>query len=184
MAKGAARKRAAGGPLQRLLDREAAAAAKAPLVGEHAARHGDYAPAAETGEMRRAMLNRGGTAIDRWRRDGLLSDSQQAAILHCQRLWRQIGSSGRLVSRLDRTVFGAPGEGNLAEIEARDDLHRIKSGFPAPYWDLFENVCRFDEPAGPAGLRLASDSRSAAGAARIVVVMVADTIYLRERLSY
>jgi hypothetical protein len=99
-------------------------------------------------------------------------------------LWRLIGASGPLVTNLDRTVHGCPGEGNIAEIEARGDLHRIRSGFPNPYWDLFENVCRFDEPAGIAGSRLAGDSRSAANAARLVVAMVADTIYLRERLSY
>jgi hypothetical protein len=184
MAKSGARKRAAAGPLQRMIDRRAADEANAPLVNEHAQGHGDYVAAASTGEMRRAMVNRGGSAIERWRRDGFLSDSQQAAILHCQRLWRLIGSSGPLVTNLDRTCHGRAGDGNMAEIEARDDLHRIRSGFPHAYWNLFENVCRFDEPAGIAGSRLAGDTRSAASAARLVVAMVADTVYMRERLSY
>ena len=183
MAKGAAKRRAVG-PVQRLIDRQKVEETSAPAVNMFAARHGDYEPAARTGEMRRAVINRGGTAIDRWRRDGLLSDSQQAAILHCQRLWRLIGSSGRLVTNFDRTVFGGAGEGNLAEIEARDSIHRIRSGFPLAYWDVFENVCRFDEPAGAAGSRLANDSRSAAGAARLVVGLIAETIFMRERLSY
>jgi len=89
-----------------------------------------------------------------------------------------------MVTNFDRTIHGRGGEGNTAEIEARDELHRIRSGFPHAYWDLFENVCRFDEPAGTAGSRLAGERRSAASAARLVVAMVADTIYLRERLSY
>jgi len=69
------RKRVAAGPLQRMIDRRATQDARAPLVNEHAISHGDYVQAAATGEMRRAMLNRGGTAIDRWRRDGFLSES-------------------------------------------------------------------------------------------------------------
>lgn len=155
-----------------------------PVISRFAAANGDYVPAAQTGPMRKALLNRGGTAIDRWQRDGLLSDTQLVAIAHCRRLWRFIDCGPRLVANLDRTVFGCPGNGNPREIEARDDLHRMKNGFPLAYWDVFENVCRHDEPAGTAGSRLAGDNRTAASAARLVVGMVADMIYMRERLSY
>lgn len=172
------------GRLQQYLDRAAADEARAPLVNEYAARHGDYAPAAATGEMRKAMRNRGGTTLDRWQANGLISDSQLAAILHVQRLWRLVESGPRLVANLDRTIFGCPGEGHLAEIEARDALDRIRRGFPYPYWDVFERVCRWDEPAGTAGSRLANVSRAAKEAARLTVCLIADMIYLRERLSY
>lgn len=181
--KGRAQRKAAG-PLQRWTDRRAAEAALAPLVNAHAARHGDYGPAARTGEMRRAMRNRGGTALDRWQANGLLSDSQLAAILHVQGLWRLVENGPRLVANLDRTVFGCPGEGHFAEIEARDALNRIRRGFPHAYWDVFERVCRWDEPAGTAGSRLANVSRAASEAARLTVCLIADIIHLRERLSY
>ena len=155
-----------------------------PLVNEFAAQHGIFTRAAESGEMRRAMKNRGGTTLDRWEAKGLLSETQLAAILHMDRLWRLIESGPRLVANLDRTVFGCPGDGNAAEIEARADVARISSGFPPAAWDVFENVCRWDQPAGTAGSRLANVSRSASEAARIYVCLIADMIYLRERMSY
>ena len=154
-----------------------------PLVNEFAARHGDYARDSRAGKSA-IMRNRGGTSVDRWQANGLLSETQLAAIAHMQRLWQIVDAGPRLVANLDQTVFGSSGEGNLAEIEARDDINRIRSGFPAPYWNVFENVVRFDEPAGAAGSRLANVSRSAKEAARLVVCLIADTISLRERLSY
>ena len=152
-----------------------------PLAGsvnEFAAKQGDY------DRHNGRTVNRSASPVIRWKNDGLLSDSQEAAILHCQRLWRLTDCSGRLVANLDRTVFGCPGDGNIAEIEARDDLHRIKNGFPAGYWSVFEAVCRFDEPAGVAGSRLAKDDVTRRTMARAVVLMVADMITMRERLSY
>lgn len=172
------------GRLQRLADRMALQEAQAPLVNGHAAQHGDYVPAAQTGEMRRAMRNRGGTALDRWQAAGMMTDSQLAAILHVQRLWKLIEQGPRLVANLDRTVFGCNGDGNLAEIEARDCLDRIRRGFPFPHWDVFERVCRWDEPAGTAGSRLANVSSEGSLAARLTVCLIADLIYMRERLSY
>jgi hypothetical protein len=152
--------------------------APAPFVNKFADRHGIFE------RNMRFVINRGGTAVDRWTREGLLSETQQAAILHCQGLWRAIDCGPRLVANLDRTVFGSHGDGHPREVEARSDIHRIKSGFPLQFWDVFENVCRHDEPAGTAGSRLANDSRSASAAARTVVGLIADTIYMRERLSY
>ena len=166
------------GPLQQYHDQQQAQESQAPLVNEFAAQHGI------TERNMRFVVNRGGTAIDRWKRDGLLSDTQLAAILHCQNLWRRIDCGPRLVANLDRTVFGSHGDGHPREVEARSDLHRIKSGFPLPYWDCFESVCRFDEPAGTAGSRMANNKRSAIDAARVIVSLIADMIYLRERLSY
>lgn len=166
------------GRLQQVYDQQVAAELNEPLVNEFAARHGSIE------RNMRFVMNRGGTAIDRWKRDGLLTDTQQAAILHCQRLWHVIDRGPRLVANLDRTIFGSHGDGHPREVEARSDLHRIKTGFPLQFWDVFENVCRHDEPAGTAGSRLANDSRSASSAARTVVSLIADTIYMRERLSY
>jgi len=154
------------------------------LVNAFAASHGDYEPAAQTGPMRQALVNHGGTPLARWKKAGLLSEPQQAAIDHCIRLWDLTSTSSGLVANLDRTVFGCSGDGNIAEIEARSDLHRIKTGFPLPYWSVFENVCRFDEPAGVAGSKLAEDDVTRRTMARTIVCMVADMIYMRERLSY
>ena len=154
-----------------------------PLVNEFAARHGDYARDGRPGRSP-IMRNRGGSSVDRWEAKGLLSETQLAAIAHMQRLWQIVEAGPRLAMNWEQTIYGCNGDGNLAEIQAREDLQRISSGFPAAYWDVFENVVRFDEPAGTAGSRLASVSRSAVEAARLVVCLIADTISLRERLTY
>lgn len=148
-----------------------------PAVDPFIAQHGDYE------RNGRHVVNRGGTAIDRWRAAGQLSNTQLAAILHMQRLWGLAWSEPRIVANLDRTVFGSPGDGDMRSVDARIDISRIQKAFPRDFWDVFENVCRHDEPAGVAGSRLANDSRTATTAARLVVCMVADMIAMRERLS-
>lgn len=181
MGRGNKAKRDTRGPLQRMHDREQAESNKRVEVNEFAKQHGDY------DTNLRYIVNRGGTPIARWKAANLLTESQQAAIAHCIRLWEIVSSSGKLVANLDRTVFGCPGDGHPREIEARDDLHRIKGYFPHPldgYWSVFENVVRFDEPAGTAGSRYANDTRNSQTAARLIVGMVADTIAMKERLSY
>lgn len=182
------------GPLQRVLDRErgpvieigaeAAYQDTAPLVNQFAERHGDYEHDSKYGDQRKRLINRGGTPIARWRSAGHLSDGQNAAIDHCIGLWCAIERSGKLVANLDRTVFGCPGDGHSAEIEARDDLQRIKGYFPPKYWSIFESVCRFDEPAGFAGSRLCTVKDEQVATARTVVQFVADVISMKERLSY
>lgn len=158
-------------------------AAAEPLVNEFAARHGDYARDGRAGKSP-VMRNRAGNSVGRWEANGLLSATQLAAIAHMERLWRLVDAGQRLTMNWEQTIFGCAGDGNFAEIQARDDLERIRSGFPASYWNVFENVVRFDEPAGTAGSRLANVSRSGKEAARMVVCLIADTIYLRERLNY
>jgi hypothetical protein len=164
------------GPLQRLYDQAEASAAQEPLVNTYAEQHGDY------DRNLRFVINRGGTTVDRWIKSGDLTMNQQAAINHVQGLWNVIGSTARLVANLDRTVFGSPGEGHIREIEAREDLARFKALFGS-YWDVFENVCRFDMAAGVAGRTVRSGDR-ASTAALAIVKLIADMIYTHERLSY
>ncbi|HEX8553184.1 MAG TPA: hypothetical protein VF695_00620 [Sphingomonas sp.] len=152
-----------------------------PLAGsvnEHAAKQGDYV------RHNNRTINRGGTTIARWRTAQMITDGQMAAILHCERLWSLTEVPARVVANLDRAVFGSPGDGNVREIEARHDLHRIRGGFPPAYWSVFENVVRFDEPAGLAGSKLAADDKQRRAKAHVVVCFVADMIVMRERLSY
>lgn len=171
------------GPLQRYFERRAAEENAAVAVNPFAAQHGDYGRDQREGKST-ILMNRGGTTLDRWENAGLLSETQLAGIAHVQNLWRAIDCGPRLVANLDRTIFGCHSQGHPREIEARHELHRIKEGFPLPYWDVFENVCRHDEPAGTAGSRIANVSRSSAEAARLTVCLISDTIYMRERLSY
>jgi hypothetical protein len=168
------------GPIQQLLDRETLEAATAPLVNRFAETHMDCS------RNLRFVMNQSSTTIMRWVRDknNPLSDGQQAAILHCQRLWAKLRSP-RLVVDMEATAgSGDASSFNVHQIEALGDLHRIATGFPTDYWMVYENVCRHDLPSGVAGSRLANSKRSAETAARTIVAFVADMIAMRENLSY
>lgn len=133
----------------------------------------------------RRIVNRGGTPIMRWIRDGRISETQALAISHCLRLWSMVGltqnvtaSYGERMAHSDTVTDSRV----VSLIEARQDLYRIQDYVPKPYFDIFENVCRFDEPAGIAGSRMGFGSRSAQDRAHTIVCMVADTIAMREGL--
>ncbi len=126
------------------------------------------------------LINRGGTPVARWKAAKLLSDSQVAAIDHCETLWSRLGGKA-LVMDLARIPGAGQGNG-WAEQEALDDLKRIKGYVPAKYWSLFENVCRFDMAAGFAGSDLTSCRNDQVSAARTTVQFVADIIAMKERL--
>lgn len=165
------------GPLQTMIDRERVEAETQPLIDQFRAQHGDYE------RNLRFITNRGGTAIDRWVRAGLLSDSQQAGIQHCARLWAVLRSP-RLVVDMDAAGGGDTEGFSVRQIDALNELHRMSSEYPFDYWQVFENVCRHDLPAGVAGSRLANRKRSAIDAARMIVCFIADMIAMKERLSY
>jgi hypothetical protein len=161
--------------------------ANEPLVPVEAQQHGDYAQAAQTGELRKAMVNRSVNPFERWRARGDLSDTQIAAILHCQRLWDCAGGPTGLTANYEPRIAAARYGGDTRQLEALDDLSRIKGYFVFPmdrYYQVFENVCRFDEPAGVAGSKIERKSHGREHAARLVVGFVADIIYQRERLTY
>lgn len=129
-------------------------------------------------------INRGGTPVMRWIEDGKLSDTQQRAIAHCLYLWRMCGLEQRTTASYGERIL-TTGDSEYrasSEIEARHDLHRIRGYIPAKYWDVYENVVRFDEPAGVAGSKLGLVSRSACDRAHQVVCFVADIIHMNERL--
>lgn len=129
----------------------------------------------------KTLVNRGGTPVARWKAAQLLSASQVAAIDHCERLWSQLTGKS-LVMDIERVPGAGTGSG-WAEQEALDDLRRIKGYFPAKYWLVFENVCRFDEPAGFAGSGLTAVRAEQAASARTTVMFVADVIAMKERLT-
>lgn len=121
------------------------------------------------------LLNRGGTAVDRWHRDGQLTDIQVRAIEHVQALWQRAATVRGLVFDPLKIPGGTGGDG-LSQQEALDDLSRYGRDVPAKYWSVFEAVCRWDEPAGTAGSKLATNRPAALASARLCVAFVADLI--------
>ena len=127
-------------------------------------------------------INRGGTPVARWASQGRLTDTQALAIATCIRLWALVGTDGRTTANYGQRIAGQANEEHRMAmlIAARGDLYRIQDYVPKPYWDCFEMVCRFDEPAGVAGSRLGFGNRSAQDRAHMIVCQVADTIAMRE----
>lgn len=132
-----------------------------------------------------SIVNRGGTPVERWRNAKRLSDTQYLAIALCGRLWAILGISPSVTANYGQRIEASfvPDESRtLNWIEARADLYRIMDYVPSPYWQVFENVCRHDEPAGVAGSRMGFGSRSAQDRAHTIVCLVADIIAMREGL--
>ena len=120
----------------------------------------------------------------RWIAAGKLSETQSLAIQTCYRLWALVGLEQRTTAAYGERIAGSnetSDHRNAMLIEAREDLHRIQDYIPGGYWTVFENVCRFDEPAGVAGSRMGS-TRGAEDRAHTIVCFVADLIAMHERL--
>ncbi len=160
-----------------------------PLVPAEAMKHGAYGDEfvlhAETGTKVQTKLNRGGSPVMRWTREGRLSDTQMLAIAHCLHLWGLTGTEGRVTSHYGERIGGSDHENERRAntiIEAMADLRRIMAYIPGGYFGIFENVCRFDEPAGIAGQAIGYSNRANEARAHTIVCMVADLIAMREGL--
>jgi hypothetical protein len=178
-------KRQSKTPAQRMAE---AATAKSEAIGAPAIQvaRGFHAivdvPLRDAGRVvtEHTLINRGGTPVARWKAAKLLPDSQVAAIDHCETLWSRLGGKA-LVMDLARIPGAGQGNG-WAEQEALHDLKRIKGYVPPKYWNIFENVCRFDMAAGFAGSDLTTCRNDQVSAARTTVQFVADIIAMKERL--
>ena len=99
-----------------------------------------------------------------------------------------VSTTGRVFFRLDDHVERFETSCRKMRIQlpvSSDEIKRISGSFPGHYWDVFQNVCRFDEPAGVAGSKLQSTRKhSAETTARTIVCLVADMIAMRERLTF
>lgn len=129
------------------------------------------------------LVNRGGTAVERWihsDRAGIFDEPQQRAIRYTQSLWARADGQLRAIDH-SRDVVDNLVEG-LSQQEALDELQRLKDRVPRPYWDVYENVCRFDEEAGRAGSRISTNSRSAVDAAKTTVAFTSSLIAMWRRL--
>lgn len=163
-----------------------------PAISDFAKQHGDYQDDfvmhVETATKAKALVNRGGDPVSRWTAANMLEPHQLTAIHYARDLWRRAGITPRVTANYGERI---PGQGDretggLAEIEAREDLHRMRGHFPAPmdrWFDVFENVVRHDWPAGVAGGDLGQTGKSATARAFTIVQFVADVIAVKERLT-
>lgn len=156
-------------------------ARKAEIVGVTAEslRHGDYRIAdvrlddGELASTHRTLVNRGGTAIERWLNNdpaGLFDEGARRAIEFCKGMWQKIDKKGPKPIPVHGTGYLWLGQ---SEHEAGAEMALIKDEFPLKFWTVFENVCRFDVDAAGAGFDLATNNRSATDASKICVAMIA-----------
>lgn len=128
------------------------------------------------------LVNRGGTAIDRWFANDpylMFGEKEKLAIEYCRALW--IRFEGALYAIDHRTDLVDSPLG-WSQQEAMVELKFLEAKIPAPYWSCFERVVRWDEEAGKAGSRLANNDRSAIDAAKTVVAFTASLIAMWRRL--
>jgi hypothetical protein len=114
---------------------------------------------------------------DRWLAEGGpgFEEPQRRAIEHCRSLWHRAATEGRLVANLDR-VRGSSGGDGWTQHEALSELATFKARLPLHSWDVFENVVRWDEPAGAAGSKYSNNPHQAIAHAKASVGFVLSMI--------
>ena len=161
-----------------------------PLVNSFAAEHGDYQQLGEYNDARKALVNRGGTAIERWlnEKGGIFGESEKAAVRYCQALWQRIDKKGPRADGI--RVYGRYLWIGQSEHEALAELAKIELGqpdangahpnrIPKAWWSVFEDVCRFHCSAADAGSLISSNSRSASDAAKTMTLAVSGFVAVR-----
>ena len=124
----------------------------------------------------RTLVNRGGTAIERWLHEPgsrLFGEGEKGAVRYCQARWQKIDKKGpRGQVRVDGRYLWT----GQSEHEALAELATFKKRLPLKYWSIFEDVCRFDISAPDAGSDLMGNARSSSDAAKVCVAFVAGMI--------
>lgn len=124
-----------------------------------------------------AKAHRVSSVLDRWFDEGRhgFEAPARAAIEWCQVRWEARGVIGRQCANYSPTC-GSGGGQVVRDVELRDELDAMKALFPHKHWDVYENVCRWGQPAGVAGSEFANNDPQAIASARAIVGMIANMI--------
>jgi hypothetical protein len=186
MAKGSAQPK---GLMQRQIDREIAAREAEPLVSPFAEQHGDYAREpmpVTTGELGAARAgnvqvtrNRGGSTLQRWINAEQLTQSQIDAIVLYSKAWHTIHSMPRTTANWSLVAFirGQGAERRIVDMIDAEELlklldNRVFEIAPRYYFDVWQNIILFDQPAGVAG----GNPKTSGDRAKTIVLFIADMI--------
>ncbi|MCR4298240.1 MAG: hypothetical protein NUV75_05745 [Gallionella sp.] len=145
----------------------------------------DFVTHSETNTNAMVYRNNGGSPVRRW--GDKIDDTHHKIIDHCLVLWSIAGCQQRVTAQYGQRI---PGSGNSEhacnrEIDAREQLHRIRDYFPgqlADYFVIFENVVRHEIPAGVAGASREFEGKAASARALTIVRFVCDVIASYERI--
>lgn len=165
-----------------------------PLVTPDVEKHGVYQWADihaidERGNESKSTTKRNlkASPLTMWRAQGMLTETQEAAIGYCLRLWEFLppmpATTAQYGERIPSNDSGQESEAAVnAWLDAIAGLRRIEGYIPRSYWQVFENCLRFDMPAGVAGSDLGFTGRSGRTKAHLIVCFVADIISMKENL--
>jgi len=124
------------------------------------------------------IRRRNQSLVDKWMEEGGpgFDQPQKRAIEHCRELWHATGSCGKLVANLDWIGGGGGGpEHGWEQAEALTQLAHYRHEFLS-YWNVFEDLVRWDTPATVAGEHLATDNGRRIEKCKQVVGMIASVI--------
>lgn len=157
-----------------------------PLDGPTASQlaNGDYARDtiihADTAQRATVHINRDSSILERWIAGGEPGFEQGAvqAIRDCQFFWHRLGGPRLTAHYSEKLPRGGRNDG-VGQADAMIELRTRAELVPPPYWQVFENVARWNLPAGVAGSDFATNTAQSIAAAKTIVGMVASTIALR-----
>jgi hypothetical protein len=118
--------------------------------------------------------------IETWHKQKAVGFEEPAmrAIADCVTFWARMGEPRVTANYGERMAGSTHGDGHTQQ-EAADEIAFRKKLVPRTYWDVFESVVRFNEPAGYAGSRFASNRPQQIASARAIVGLVANVIAMR-----
>lgn len=125
----------------------------------------------------RTLNNMAGNKVEEWLYIGGpgFDAPQRAAYDHCRALWEKVGKS-RLTANYEQDPPHNSNGAGWSQHEAMTQLAGYQAKIPRPYWDIFENVARFDSPVGTAGSDLATNTPQQIASAKTCVGFVLSLI--------
>ncbi len=137
----------------------------------------DFVTHTETNTKAIAYRRRDSCIVEKWCREGGIGFDQgaQRVIGNCQLYWMRLGEPRLIAQYGERLPASTAGDGWTRQ-DALDELHFYKGLVPKPYWEVFENVIRHNEPAGVAGSRFAKNDAQRIQSAKVITGFVASVI--------
>lgn len=146
----------------------------------------DFVTHVDSNTKAMAFRRRDSCIVEKWCREGGpgFDEGAKRVIADCVTLWARLGNPRLIALYGERMPASASGDG-MAQQEALDQLRHYEHVLGArmgPYWQVFENVVRHNEPAGVAGSRFAKNDPQRIQSAKVITGMVAS--FIAARMGY
>lgn len=133
----------------------------------------------DTSTKSMAHRNRDSFVIERWLEDEThFPPGAVQAVRDCQFFWNRL-KSPRIIANYGERIHGGQNDG-IGETEALSELKWMAQDIPDRFWSVFENVARWNEPAGVAGSAWAKNTPQQIQSAKVITGFVACLIAQRK----